>query len=292
MKLLMTTLLTVLLSGPAFAELDPGKPADAMTISRKVGCSTVDGQATTYSWYGKLYARRMGERDKHLFDIEGMNVRACSSVSDAKRGDGYKMVSREIMLYLDPKTGEVLNRWENPFTGEEVLVMHVANDPVNFAQYEKGRDGSPARWPGVIEGDLYRQTTTVPLFYPNPLAGEFQKEIGGVYHATEMFNFFGDASDLLDADQDIAYPHVGWVRISGWLPWMNMGGREGGIYVHAAGRKLDSWNDLSERMKGEIRNHYPDYVAPPPLDDARKNETSWMYYKRVRDGERTLPDRD
>ena len=115
---------------------------------------------------------------------------------------------------------------------------------------------------------------------------------GGVYHATEMFNFFGDVGPLLDETTTRVNPHVGWVRMSTWLPWMNMSGREGLLYVHAAGRKLDSWDDLSETMKTEIRAYYPEWVGPPPLDDGRRNETSWMYYDRVKQGERELPDRE
>ena len=292
MKTLTTLALLLVAAVPAMAELDPNDPADAMTISRKIGCSTIDGEAITYAWHGNLWVRRAGERDKLLFRIEGMNVRTCSTVSDPERGSGYKLVSREIMLYKDPKTDEVLSTWENPWTGKTNTVMHVANDPVNFAQYEVGRSGQPARWSGVIEGDLFRQTNTVPLFYTNPLGGEFQKEVGGTYHATEMFNFFGDAGELLDPDTTTVMPHVGWVHMSTWLPWMEMNGRDGLLYVHASGRKLESWDDLSDTMKAEIHKHYPDYVGPPPLDDDRRNETSWIYYKRIQSGERELPDRD
>ena len=143
-------------SGPLLAaELDPNDPDDALTIGRKIGCSTVDGEPITYWWHGRAYSRRMGERDKHLFNVEGMNVRSCTSVSDDEKGKGYKLVSREILLYKDPKTDEVLATWENPWTGETVDVLHVANDPVNFTAYTIGRDGKPATFGGtVLDGSL------------------------------------------------------------------------------------------------------------------------------------------
>ena len=274
------------------ATLDPNDPGDTLTINRKIMCSTVDGEAQTFWWHGKAYSRRMGERDKVLFVVEGMNVRACTSVNDAQKGDGFKLVSREILLYKDPQTGEVLNTWNNPWTGETVDVLHVANDPVNFTMYETGRDGKPISWNATMLDGRWWQTTTVPLFYPNPLASAYQAEIGGTYHATEMFNFMGDTGSVLDPDADGANVQVGWVRMSDWLPWMKMGGRDGVIYMHTAGRKLESWDDMSDLMKDEIRTHYPDYVSPPPLDDERRNETSWLYYKKVRDGERVVPPRN
>lgn len=274
------------------AQLDPTDAADALQINRKVMCSTVDGEAKTFWWHGKAFSRRMGERDKELFVVEGMNVRQCTAVSDPEKGDGFKLVSREILLYKDPQSGEVLSTWDNPWTGETVEVMHVANDPVNFTMYETGRDGKPISWGATILDDRWWQTTTVPLFYPNPLASAYQAEIGGTYHATEMFNFMGDTDSVLDPERSDANVQVGWVRMSDWLPWMKMGGRDGVIYMHTAGRKLESWDDMSDLMKAEIRTYYPDYVAPPPLDDERRNETSWLYYKKVRDGERMLPDRN
>jgi len=263
----------------------------AMAASRKIMCSLKDGEPITYYWFGKAFSRRMGERDKHMFNVEGMNIRQCTTVSDSERGVGYKLVSREILLYKDPKSNEILKTWENPWTGEEVEVMHVANDPVNFTSYETGRDGKPARFSGHFLGDGWHQTNTVPLFYPNPLASEFQNEIGGIYHATEMFNFFGDTDDLLDDSKNTADVAVSWERMSDWLPWMKMAGRDGVIYMHTAGRKVASWEAMPDTMKDEIKTHYPEYIAPPPADDPRENITSWKYYKQVKDGEVELPKR-
>ncbi|MCY3706001.1 MAG: DUF1838 family protein [Gammaproteobacteria bacterium] len=285
-------LLSLALLSPATArELDPNHPADALTMSRKIMCSTVDGEATTFWWEGRAFSRRQGERDRHLFDVEGMNVRACVAHTHAERGNGFRMVSRELLIYRDPVTGEALATWDNPWTGETVEVLHVANDPVNFGMYETGPRGAPMRWSGHVEGGLWRQTNTVPLFYPNPLGGGFQAEVGGTYHATEMFNFFGDAAELLDGDVPRASSHVGWARMSDWLPWMKMGGREGAIYMHTSGLRLSSWNALPDSMKDEIAAHYPDYTEPPALDDARPNVTSWIYYRRVSEGVEQAPER-
>jgi len=271
--------------------LDLNTAEGAVKAMRKVQCSLVDNEDVTYYWYGRAYSRRMGEKDRHIFNVEGMNVRACSTHVHPERGTGYKLVTREILLYKDPKTNEVLKTWDNPWTGETVDVLHVANDPVNSSGYEIGRDGKPTKFAGDILGDRWQMSFTVPLFYPNPLASEYQSEIGGVYHATEMFNFFGDLADLKDASQNTANNAVGWARMSDWLPWMKMQGRDGIIYMHTAGRKLKSWNDMSETMKSEIRTHYPEYTTSPPPGDPRENVTSWKYYKSVKTGEVEPPKR-
>ncbi len=288
----LTLLAGLLASGGLAAErLDPNDPLDGLAIQRKALCSTLDGEPTTFWWHGHAYSRRQGERDRLLFGVEGMNVRACGADTHPERGTGYRMVSRELLIYRDATSGEALTRWNNPWTGETVDVLHVANDPVNHSAYERNRDGTPFQWGGMLTEGQWRMNITVPLFYSNPLASAYQKEIGGTYHATEMFNFFGDADGLLDAKTTHVARQVGWARVSDWLPWMKMQGREGLIYMHTAGLALSSWDALPERMKEEIEKHYPEYRNPPPLDDTRKNVTSWMYYQRVAEGEEEAPKR-
>jgi len=272
-------------------DLDLDTAQGALNAMRKVQCSLVDNEPITYYWHGDAFSRRMGERDKMLFKVEGMNVRSCSTIEDEKMGMGYHLVSREILLYRDADSGKILKTWENPWTKEEVEVMHVANDPVNHKSYVTGRDGKPTTFAGDILGDKWQMNFTIPLFYPNPLASDYQKQIGGTYHATEMFNFLGDLDDLKDGSKNTAAVQVGWARMSDWLPWMNMQGREGIIYMHTAGRKVDSWDDMPDSMKDEIKKNYPEYVAPPPEGDPRANMTSWKYYKAVKDGDVELPKR-
>jgi hypothetical protein len=251
---------------------------------RKINCSTLDGKEVTFVWRGSAYGRVQGMADKKLFDLLGMNVRQCGSVSDPEQGEGYRLVSREIMLYLDPATGDVLRTMVNPYTGQEIEVIHVANDPVNGRPaFARRPDGSEQRFTPHVYGDLWQNPVTFPLFYHNELGGDYQRYVGGTYHATEMFDFSGSVSELLDPAVDSAKAQVAWVRLSQWLPWLEMQGREGAMYFNAMGVKLDSWDQLPPLMKDEIAKNYPEYTQAPPLNDARPNETSWTYFKKVLD---------
>lgn len=265
--------------------IDLTTPEGAVLAARKIQCSLVDGEAITYSWRGQALARVPGEPDRVLFKLEGMNVRQCAETEDAARGKGFRIVSREIMLYLDPETGEILRQWENPWTGQTVRVIHVSNDPVNGGTYVTTRNGAPLTWTGQEESGHWWQTLTIPLFYTNVLGGPYQDNIGGTYHATEMFNYFGSVDDLVDLSKNTADVSIGWVRMSDWLPWMEMRGRAGFIYMHSAGRKLNDWNELPDLIKDEIAANYPEYTSPPPLDDTRPNETSWTYFKKLKEKE-------
>ncbi len=270
--------------------MDPANPEDAVEISKRLQCGEADGEPAVYYWSGRGYSRVRGERDRHLFNLEGMNIRQCVSVTDPERGTGYRQVSREIMLYTDPETGEILRSWENPWTGETVDVMHVANDPVNMRapNFPVTSDGS------AYTIDTYRRMGDwvlipfeVPLFYTNPLAGEYQEYVGNMYQAMEIFDFSARADEILDTEVNTAYPTVSWVRVAAWLPWMRMRSRDGQMIFNAVGVKLrGGYDELPEVLRNEIAANYPEYNAPPPGDDARLNATTWTVFRERIDAQR------
>jgi len=274
------------------APIDLSTAQGALQAMRRIWCTQTDNEPVYWFWQGDVYSRRQGEADRLLFKVQGLNVRTCGPVTHPERGQGFRSVSRELLIYLDPTTGEVLSEWTNPWTGETLDVLHVANDPVNGDFYERTRSGQPLSFNANFVEDNWFLTTTVPLFYTNPLGGAYQAEVGGTYHATEMFNFMGVTSNLTDPRLNTANVEVGWVRISDWLPWMRMGGREGMLYFHTAGTKVLDWSHLSPLMQNEVATHYPAYREPPPVSDSRPNVTSWLYYQRIREGTETPPVRD
>lgn len=262
--------------------IDIRTPEGAIAAFRKVQCSTEDSRPTVYYWTGETYSRVPGEPDRLLFRFEGMNTRQCVTVTDPIRGQGFRQVSREILFYQDPTTGQIIDEWQNPWSGETAEVLHIANDPVNFRApiFPLKADGKPFETDLQVMGEHWWGTTTVPLFYRNPLGGDFQDYVGGTYHAVEMFNFFGRISDLTDPKRHSADVNVAWARISDWLPWMKMRGRAGNLYFNGAGRKLDRYADLPAGMRAAIEARGAIYKEPPPVDDQRPNETSWTYFKR------------
>lgn len=287
-KLIAAILLTGVATVPASARmLDPSKPEDALEISKRTQCGERDGQPAVYYWSGNVYSRVEGERDRLLFRGEGMNIRQCVAVTDPQRGKGYRQVSREIMLYLDPATGEVLREWKNPWTGDTVEVMHIANDPVNGRpSFPVGADGKPYTINVKRMGPWVQMPLEVPLFYNNVLGGAYQEYVGNDYHAMEIFDFAARADELLDTSKPTAYPSVSWVRLSNWLPWMKMRSRQGIMIFNAMGTKLRSFDELPPVLKQEIAANYPAYTAPPPGDDARPNETTWTVFKKKVDAKK------
>jgi hypothetical protein len=169
-------------------------------------------------------------------------------------------------------------------------VIHVANDPVNMRAptFARGPDGTPATFRGTFVKDKVWTSGEAPLWYDNPLAGDYQEYVGNRYLAMEMLNSFTDARALLDPKvKTLPSVSISWARVSDWLPWMKMGGRTGLVVFTTVGKRVASVDELSEPLRSELKANYPAYLAPPPIDDARPNETSWTYMRKVIDQRRT-----
>jgi len=290
-RLALATIL-LLLASPVMAgeeRLDPDIPEDSIKLAQKFTCSLVEGEQTQGWWQGSFYSRVEGEKDRELFKVIGVNVRQCKNYDDPVRGPGFRSVSREIMLYLDPETREVLETWENPWTGEVVNVVQVANDPVNMRKpfYAYNEDGKPYKFGGTVVNGRVFVSSAYPLFYDNPLGGDYQEYIGGTYHASEFFNDYAYEDDVFDPEvKNLQRMTLAWTRVSDWLPWMKMGDRIGVMYTTTVGGRVKSIDDLPEPLLSELKNNYPEYMKPPPLDDDRPNRTSWMAVKDMVDTNR------
>ncbi len=274
--------LLVVVCAPSEAANEVFEGEQALEMMRKMYCGTVEDEKVRFgTWEGRAYSRVQGEKDRHLFNVIGINTRQCATVEDPEKGEGFRSVSREVMFYLDPETDEIIDNWVNPFTGETVEVVHVANDPVNMRgpAFAVGRDGKPLKLEFQPSGDMLVSRAEIPLFYTNPLAGDYQKYVGGSYHAMEIFNNFYDADEMLNSDS-IIFSRMAWTRISQWLPWMEMGSRPGVMIVNATGFSTFALEDVPDSLIEALKERYPIYLTPPPLDDTRPNETSWTVFKK------------
>jgi hypothetical protein len=273
--------------GPA--PLQPGDPAGDFALERAMACGSTDvGAPQFYFWTGKVYGRRAGEPDRLLFEVQGVNPRACRMVEDPVRGSGYQAAARELMLYLDPATREVLDTWRNPWTGELVRVIHMENDPASmrapaFPRDAQGRP-SPARMDFVDMGRAWVATRSSSFFRDSPLGGDYQDYVGGKYRVMELSTFTLPRAEVEAWRPGRPLPYTAsWVRISDWLPWMQMAGREGQVVLTSQGRSTLAFEDLPEPLRSTIAARYPAMRRTPEFDDPRPFQTSWDSLRKALD---------
>ena len=254
--------------------LDLKTDAGSVEAMVKMRCSLDQTEDVILWWNGTVFAQMPQKAPSALLGFEGYNI--CRA---EKQADGvWRLLTRELTFYRDLKTGEIIDQWDNPYTGVRNDVLQVANDPVNNVLNPPGR---PSVMPWVEAGDQLMLTMNIPLAYPNPLSPtDFPKQSSGeMYEGSEHFMFFVPRADIDNSDLKQATVAYGWTRIGPWLPWMEMGQAPGNLLYIAQGNKKASISELPADIQERVRTTYPEY-ATAPKQWVEPNMTSWTVYKQ------------
>ena len=223
-------------------------------------------------WTGKIYSFVPGEKRQLLFKIIGMSVSRCIPTAEGR----WDFTSRELTYYLNPETDEILRKWEKPWTGETVPVMHVANNPV------QGK--FKGKLPVQVEGENTTFIFDLFPYYPNPLAEDAQFAPycpSSTYQAAELFKITVKSADLLNSElNSVTELKLSWDRIGQWLPWMKMGEHPGHLIYSAIGGKVGGFTELPPMLQAEINNRLPLYKQAPKVFMEGEDMTSWLYFQK------------
>ena len=229
-------------------------------------------------WFkGYVMAVRPGEKVQDLFGFEGFGM---SRLHYEEKTGLYQKILREVGLYTDLKTGEVLEEWNNPFNNETVKVVQIANDPYNFkigktfpgAEVFNEKTGKtkmqmiPFILPWQSRGGRLELEMHIHLLYKNKLDPEIWKResAGPMVQASEMFNYHLSPADMQNEKLTTLSFNGTWGRITPWLPWMYMGQAPGHCVYNAfmgSGEQLDEV--LSRNVLDYIEKNYPKYFNAP-----------------------------
>jgi len=247
------------------------------------------GKDVVFYWSGTVYSFVPGEKKQELFKFEGFNI-AKTIVTD----EGFQLLTREAAFYEDPKTGQILTTWTNPFTQKVVPVVHIWNDPVNqditfpeeyLLYIEKFLPSSD--W-----GETRCYNMDIFPFYPSPLPRNLYPEYSqsDTYQAGEFFQFFVEREDLEKKKLATVPTIISWTRISPWMPFMQMGDKAGNLIFVCRGMKLDQgFAGLPNQIRDFVKSNHPEYMNPPS-EWSEPNETSWTYFKKLIDSGVYSPD--
>lgn len=235
--------------------------------------SSLDASESIFiTWMGKIYAFIPGEKRKLLFKILGLSVSRCIPQEPGT----WNFTSRELTYYLNPETDEIAHKWENPWTGEIVPVIHVANNPV------QGR--FRGKFPALVEEDTTTFVFDIFPTYSNPLATDphlSEYSPYPTYQAAELFKLSVPTADLLNSElNSVTKLQLSWDRIGQWLPWMKMGDRPGYLIYSAYGSKASGLTQLHPLLQDEINHRVPLYKQAPKTFDDGEDMTSWLYFQK------------
>lgn len=250
--------------------------------------SDIDTTKQKHSWFkGYVMALRPGERTQDLFGFAGLSTSRIQIQEDGS----YLKLLREVGLYTDLKTGEVLETWHNPFLDEEVKVVPIANDPFNFIISEyaqgdpmnagRGGDKRPFILPWKQRGDWLDLEDHVHLYYPNTLTPEkWVRESSGPFVITsELTGYHVRAEDMQNPAITGLQWFGNWNRTTPYLPWMLMGQAPGNCLYSAFVGSGDDLEQVHTRtVLDYVEKHYPTYLEAPTEWDGKPNRSSLENY--------------
>lgn len=244
-------------------------------LSEDYGYSSLDfyrsnhGKQLYYNWSGEIdWIAEPGQAPQKLFSIMGMNATKVLCKQDPDDGEvGYRL-NRELGLYCDPDTQEVLSDWVSPM-GERVSVVHIANRMVQGALKE--------RMIVVPKGEAYlAKKTEFPLVYPHPLATDpIYRDYcpGKTFQGVETFISHFARPGVTDV------PPATWSRDCPWLPWMKLGfGHPARLKFTTTIQRVESFDQLHPTLVKLVRDRLPMYEFTPDVCE-EPNMTSLTYFK-------------
>lgn len=269
---------------PARAATAPTRPLNFKdpVWNREVSArleASADPKQFVYGWgTGVVHGVRENEKVRPLMRFE-----IFSAIRVVRQPDNsYQRLCRELVFYRDLATNQIMDEWDNPYTGERVKVADVANDPFNYVisewfpeppSYGGLNKERPPRRPYIRNWSMVDEQTValesdIHLYYPSALQPDKwpRESPGRMSRVSEMFRYFIRREDLENASLDHIPSHGVWSRVTPWLPWMLMDQAPGfTMYVGdmASRRSLDLY---PADTLARVRERYPTYLTAPEVD--------------------------
>ena len=194
-----------------------------------------------------------------------------------------RRLNKEVIFYTNPRTGEIIEEWTNPWTGENVKVVQVANDPFNYtisewlilAPEDFGGDKKvkpkkiPLLFPWYQMSPTHLSLSTdMHLYYPNAMNPEkwVRESSGAMVQVSEMMRYCVPIAEVENPELTSVNFTGTWNRITPWMPWMLMGQEPGHtLYVGSMTGGPDH-SVISPRALAYAEKNYPQFLSAPTED--------------------------
>ncbi len=253
--------------------------------------SNLDMKSTHYGWIdGHVMGVAPGGPIRTFCGFRGLGV---TRLIPLEGEHGYRRLLREVVFYTDLETGEILEEMENPFTGEKVRVVPVANDPFNriIRESELSRptfgglnsDEKLEPKPFILNWQLYGDRLMaerhINLYYPNALDPKkwVRESAGPMNQVTETYVMNMSLKDLQNPDLTTVDSTTVWGRHTPWLPWMLMGQAPGHCLYNVMAASMHSLDEAPDpRIIEYIAKNYTKFLdAPTEWEEPSLSSLEW-----------------
>ncbi|GGE69708.1 hypothetical protein GCM10011317_28710 [Niveispirillum cyanobacteriorum] len=244
---------------------------------------TLGSKAVLSGYQGVQYAIVGDKRAVPLFGYCGFG----NNRNIVQPDGSLKVLGKECGYFTDLATGEIIDHWDNPWTGERVEVFPFLNDrwrgtltleqkvfrvgdseTVNNDNGTKGQKGKPFLLPWQRIGDQYLLSWDYAHEYTNPVTPEGwpKASTGKRVNPSEHFTIFTPAAEIDDRSLPSARFTAGFMRQAPWWPWMRMG--QSGVHGVLMGRMhsykiTGTVEDIPKAVLKRVERERPDLLEEP-----------------------------
>ncbi len=247
-----------------------------------------------YFWFkGYAYAVQPGKKIVDLIGTSGFGVIRLQGMPDGS----IRRMCREVIVYTDLKSGDVLEDWKNPLTGETVRAVHVANDPFNYMIEDHfpapptfgglNTKEAPPKVPFILpwyqHDNMAEMEIHIHLAYPSALQPDKwpRESAGPIVQASEFFAHHIKVEDLQNPKLTSLDYTGTWNRITPWLPWMLMGQAPGQCqYACFMGTTKALEHVLDRPVLDYCHKNYEKYFEAPTVWSDDRSLSSLEHYAK------------
>lgn len=279
-------------AGAASTKLDLDSPQQRLRVFRKLQGSEIDGVATMMYYSGVTFGSVEPAKLTALYGMEGLTFLRSFLQPDGS----IRWLANEVAVHTDLASGDVIERWLNPYTNETVEVWPLRNGPLNYTvsptaemtggwkllrPMPAGAKGFyvPASIVGpnlvvTIDGQATRRNPLPPAQWPRESSGEQL-----VY--SEHNTWIASHTEL--ASRDVPSPAVtgAWHSLKPWRHWMLMGSTPGHIYSHLVARKIETLEEAPRAVVEYCRRKFPTFLSAP-AEWTGSYRDDWSYFREQR----------
>ena len=218
----------------------------------------------TLEWFqGVVY----GVVDSTMLPLFTVNAVAFAHYQLADDGS-FRGRRAEVTFHTALGDTRVLERFENPYTGEQVDVP-MSRTPNSDAVIDRNGlvapsrvgavriESEPSLGPGKVNGERcwVRLDTRTRVFVdgnPSPIT---------TYG--ESLTYAGRNRDILDPQVLSAPCQISYMNVMNWRPWMRMGALAGHSTTVASGEKVESLAEVPKDLRSFVEQQHPDLADDP-----------------------------
>jgi hypothetical protein len=264
-------------------KFDATNPQHVALAYRKLGWSATEKLAMHW-----IRLTRYGLVDTKLTLMWESVIGIMFFTKDVKDVPGaYDITSSSFSFFLDPASGQMIEKYNNPWTGQTLEIPYSDGKPVTRRQTAQGMDLKMRDTPGMkstASSSRRAWEEAGEIWVRGDLDIRMESESGKAVEATtggggggtragqqatrlmqvnDWFTYHGKTKDVMDAGNANPASDLSFNDLNTWSGWLKMEDRPGNFVGRGFGRKVFAYDDMPQQWRDLMTKRYPDVAKNP-----------------------------